>query len=178
MAEVNNRLAHPSLIRKFFDLVNVAYAPAVRHGGAVQSRSTLDPALAPLLNLSSPALVMDEEAESGGLWRGPPSPLPRRQGTTAALLRPVDRSAKAFQKNDTIDLLLIAVRPGSSGDGRQRRDPQQGDEGLHGDGDSVRNTSCWKPNAERCRASGRTCIEQHSAAAAFVKHLQTGEGGC
>ena len=104
--EAKNRLAYLPLLKPFFELVNVAYAPlyGTVELGERQIRK-YSAKFAPLINPNTTCFVMDEKNRLDGRAEGVPEE--RHRGSAA------DR------------------RPsGLSEEGRQRRYPQQGHEGL------------------------------------------------
>ena len=108
-----SRLSYGPILKKFFELVNVAYAPL--YGTVELSDEQIAryaAKFAPLVNPNLTCFVMDEEENLVALGVAAPSiakALKKSRGRIfpfgwAGLLH-------AFLKNDTIDLLLIAVRP-------------------------------------------------------------------
>ena len=106
-------LGYLPLLKKFFQLVNVAYAPL--YGTVELSEKQIEKyasKFAPLINPKLSCFVMDENENMVALGVGAPSmsdALKKHDGK----LFPfgwVD-ILKSFRKNDTIDLLLIAVHP-------------------------------------------------------------------
>ncbi|MBQ9392516.1 MAG: GNAT family N-acetyltransferase [Oscillospiraceae bacterium] len=113
------RLDYLPLLGRFFKLVNTAYAPL--YGTVELSDEQIRRyagKFAPLLNPKLTCFVMDENDEMVAMGVGAPS-------IAAALQRSRGRYLpfgwlgllKAFVKNDTIDLLLIAVDPKYQGKG-------------------------------------------------------------
>lgn len=108
-----SRLSYGPILKKFFELINVAYAPLY---GTVELSdeqiSRYAAKFAPLVNPNLTCFVMDEDDNLVALGVAAPSiakALKKSRGRIfpfgwAGLLH-------AFVKNDTIDLLLIAVRP-------------------------------------------------------------------
>ena len=106
-------LEYPPLIRKVFELVNVAYAPL--YGTVELSDDQIRKyagKFAPLVKPELTCFVMDENDDLVAFGVAAPS--------IAAALKKHDGRLfptgwadvlKAFHRNDTIDLLLIAVRP-------------------------------------------------------------------
>lgn len=111
--QVRSRLEYPPLIRKVFELVNVAYAPL--YGTVELSDDQIRKyagKFAPLVKPELTCFVMDENDDLVAFGVAAPS--------IAAALKKHDGRLfptgwadvlKAFHRNDTIDLLLIAVRP-------------------------------------------------------------------
>ena len=111
--QVRSRLEYPPLIRKVFELVNVAYAPL--YGTVELSDDQIRKyagKFAPLIRPELTCFVMDENDDLVAFGVAAPS--------IAAALKKHDGRLfptgwadvlKAFHRNDTIDLLLIAVRP-------------------------------------------------------------------
>ena len=108
-----SRLSYGPILKKFFELVNVAYAPLY---GTVELSdeqiSRYAAKFAPLVNPNLTCFVFDEEENLVALGVAAPSiakALKKSRGRIfpfgwAGLLH-------AFLKNDTVDLLLIAVHP-------------------------------------------------------------------
>lgn len=107
------RLSYFPILHKFFELVNVAYAPL--YGTVELSTEQISRyagKFAPLINPHLTCFVMDRDENLVALGVAAPSiakALKKSRGRLfpfgwAGLLR-------AFVKNDTIDLLLVAVRP-------------------------------------------------------------------
>lgn len=108
-----SRLSYIPILKKFFELVNVAYAPLY---GTVELSdeqiSRYAAKFAPLVNPNLTCFVFDEHENLVALGVAAPSiaeALKKSRGRIfpfgwLGLLH-------AFSKNDTIDLLLIAVRP-------------------------------------------------------------------
>lgn len=108
-----SRLSYIPILKKFFELVNVAYAPLY---GTVELSdeqiSRYAAKFAPLVNPNLTCFVFDENENLVALGVAAPSiaeALKKSRGRILpfgwlGLLR-------SFTKNDTIDLLLIAVRP-------------------------------------------------------------------
>ena len=111
--QVRSRLEYPPLIRKVFELVNVAYAPL--YGTVELSDDQIRKyagKFAPLIKPELTCFVMDENDDLVAFGVAAPS--------IAAAMKKHDGRLfptgwadvlKAFHRNDTIDLLLIAVRP-------------------------------------------------------------------
>lgn len=108
-----SRLSYFPILKKFFELVNVAYAPL--YGTVELSEEQIGryaSKFAPLVNPNLTCFVFDENENLVALGVAAPSiaeSLKKSRGRIfpfgwAGLLR-------SFVKNDTIDLLLIAVRP-------------------------------------------------------------------
>lgn len=113
------RLSYFPILDKFFDLVNVAYSPL--YGTVELSPKQIKRyagKFGPLLNPKLTCFIMDENEEMVAMGVGAPSiasALQKSRGRYfpfgwAGLL-------KSFVKNDTIDLLLIAVNPKYQGKG-------------------------------------------------------------
>ena len=108
-----SRLSYFPILKKFFELVNVAYAPL--YGTVELSEEQISryaSKFAPLVNPNLTCFVFDENENLVALGVAAPSiaeALKKSRGRIfpfgwAGLLR-------SFVKNDTVDLLLIAVRP-------------------------------------------------------------------
>jgi len=118
-AEVKNRLEYPGLVRKFFALVNVAYAPL--YGTVELSQEQINRyarKFAPLINPKLTCFVMDEKEDLVAFGVGAPS-IAKALKKHSGRLFPTGwiDLLRAFHKNDTIDLLLIGVRPDHQGMG-------------------------------------------------------------
>ena len=111
--EAKNRLAYLPLLKPFFELVNVAYAPlyGTVELGERQIRK-YSAKFAPLINPNTTCFVMDEQNNMVAFGVGAPSLAAALQKNRGRLMPTgwVD-VLKAFRKNDTVDLLLIAVHP-------------------------------------------------------------------
>lgn len=113
IVEPKNRLAYLPLLKPFFDLVNVAYAPLY---GTVelteQQIKKYSSKFAPLINPNTPCFVMDKNDRMIAFGVGAPSLATAMQKHRGRLFPTgwID-VLKAFRKNDTVDLLLIAVHP-------------------------------------------------------------------
>ena len=113
IVEPKNRLAYLPLLKPFFDLVNVAYAPLY---GTVdlteQQIRKYSAKFAPLINPNTTCFVMDKNDQMIAFGVGAPSLAAAMQKHRGRLFPTgwID-VLKAFRKNDTVDLLLIAVHP-------------------------------------------------------------------
>ena len=113
IVEPKNRLADLPLLKPFFDLVNVAYAPLY---GTVdlteQQIRKYSAKFAPLINPNTTCFVMDKNDQMIAFGVGAPSLAAAMQKHRGRLFPTgwID-VLKAFRKNDTVDLLLIAVHP-------------------------------------------------------------------
>lgn len=113
IVEPKNRLAYLPLLKPFFDLVNVAYAPLY---GTVelteQQIKKYSSKFAPLINPNTTCFVMDKNDRMIAFGVGAPSLATALQKHRGRLFPTgwID-VLKAFRKNDTVDLLLIAVHP-------------------------------------------------------------------
>ena len=113
IVEPKNRLAYLPLLKPFFDLVNVAYAPLF---GTVeltaQQIKKYSSKFAPLINPNTTCFVMDKNDRMIAFGVGAPSLATAMQKHRGRLFPTgwID-VLKAFRKNDTVDLLLIAVHP-------------------------------------------------------------------
>ena len=112
-AEAKTRLSYIPLLPAFFELVNICYAPL--YGTVELSESQIKKyasKFAPLINPNLTCFVMNEKNEMIGMGVAAPS--------MADALKKNDGKyfpfgwfdiLRSFGRNDTIDLLLIAVRP-------------------------------------------------------------------
>ena len=113
IVEPKNRLAYLPLLKPFFDLVNVAYAPLY---GTVelteQQIKKYSSKFAPLINPNTTCFVMDKNDRMIAFGVGAPSLATALQKHRGRLFPTgwID-VLKAFRKNDTVDLLLSAVHP-------------------------------------------------------------------
>lgn len=113
IVEPKNRLAYLPLLKPFFDLVNVAYAPLY---GTVelteQQIKKYSSKFAPLINPNTTCFVMDKNDRMIAFGVGALSLATALQKHRGRLFPTgwID-VLKAFRKNDTVDLLLIAVHP-------------------------------------------------------------------
>ena len=111
--EAKNRLSYLPLLKPFFELVNVAYAPLY---GTVELTDRqikkYSSKFAPLINPHTTCFVMDEQNNMIAFGVGAPSLASALQKHRGRLMPTgwID-VLKSFRKNDTVDLLLIAVHP-------------------------------------------------------------------
>ena len=111
--KVRSRLQYPALLKKVFALINEAYAPL--YGTVELSDEQVRKyasKFAPLINPKLTCFVMDEQDNLVAFGVSAPSIATALQKSRGRLF-PTGWAdvLKAFSKNDTIDLLLIAVRP-------------------------------------------------------------------
>lgn len=111
--KVRSRLQYPGLLKKVFALINEAYAPL--YGTVELSDEQVRKyasKFAPLINPKLTCFVMDKEDNLVAFGVSAPSIASALQKSRGRLL-PTGWAGvlKSFNKNDTIDLLLIAVRP-------------------------------------------------------------------
>ena len=107
------RLSYIPILKKFFELVNVAYAPL--YGTVELSNEQISryaAKFAPLVNPNLTCFVMDKDENLVALGVAAPSIAKALKKSRGRLL-PFGWAGllHAFVKNDTLDLLLIAVRP-------------------------------------------------------------------
>lgn len=117
--KVHTRLGYFPLLKPFFHLVNEAYAPL--YGTVDLSPEQIKKysmKFAPLINPKLTCFVMNEQNELVAFGVSAPSIAEALKKSRGRLL-PTGwvRVLHAFRKNDTIDLLLIAVRPDLQGKG-------------------------------------------------------------
>lgn len=117
--KVHTRLGYFPLLKPFFHLVNEAYAPL--YGTVELSPEQIKKysmKFAPLINPKLACFVMNEQNELVAFGVSAPSIAEALKKSRGRLL-PTGwvRVLHAFRKNDTIDLLLIAVRPDLQGKG-------------------------------------------------------------
>lgn len=108
-----SRLAYLPLLKPFFDLVNVAYAPLYGTVDLTDEQiKKYASKFAPLINPHTTCFVMDKDDRMVAFGVGAPSLATAMQKHRGRLFPTgwVD-VLKSFRKNDTIDLLLIAVHP-------------------------------------------------------------------
>ena len=113
IVEPKSRLAYLPLLKPFFDLVNVAYAPLYGTVDLTDEQiKKYASKFAPLINPHTTCFVMDKNDQMVAFGVGAPSLATAMQKHRGRLFPTgwVD-VLKSFRKNDTIDLLLIAVRP-------------------------------------------------------------------
>lgn len=108
-----SRLSYIPILKKFFELVNVAYAPL--YGTVELSNEQISryaAKFAPLVNPNLTCFVFDEDENLVALGVAAPSIAKALKKSRGRLL-PFGWAGllHAFLKNDTIDLLLIAVHP-------------------------------------------------------------------
>ena len=108
-----SRLSYLPILKKFFELVNVAYAPL--YGTVELSNEQISryaAKFAPLVNPNLTCFVFDEHENLVALGVAAPS-ISEALKKSRGRLFPFGWIGllHAFSKNDTIDLLLIAVRP-------------------------------------------------------------------
>ena len=111
--QVTTRLGYIPVMRKFFQLVNTCYAPLY---GTVELSdrqiSRYAAKFAPLINPKLACFVMNEQNEMVAMGVAAPSIASALQKSRGKYF-PMGWTdlLRSFLKNDTIDLLLIAVRP-------------------------------------------------------------------
>ena len=113
IVEPKSRLAYLPLLKPFFDLVNVAYAPLYGTVDLTDEQiKKYASKFAPLINPHTTCFVMDKNDRMVAFGVGAPSLATAMQKHRGRLFPTgwVD-VLKSFRKNDTIDLLLIAVHP-------------------------------------------------------------------
>ena len=113
IVEPKNRLAYLPLLKPFFDLVNVAYAPLYGTVDLTDEQiKKYASKFAPLINPHTTCFVMDKNDQMVAFGVGAPSLATALQKHRGRLFPTgwID-VLKAFRKNDTVDLLLIAVHP-------------------------------------------------------------------
>lgn len=113
IVEPKSRLAYLPLLKPFFDLVNVAYAPLYGTVDLTDEQiKKYASKFAPLINPHTTCFVMDKNDQMVAFGVGAPSLATAMQKHRGRLFPTgwVD-VLKSFRKNDTIDLLLIAVHP-------------------------------------------------------------------
>lgn len=108
-----SRLSYIPILKKFFELINVAYAPL--YGTVELSNEQISryaAKFAPLVNPNLTCFVFDEDENLVALGVAAPSIAKALKKSRGRLL-PFGWAGllHAFLKNDTIDLLLIAVHP-------------------------------------------------------------------
>ena len=111
--KARNRLSYLPLLKPFFELVNLAYAPLYSTVDlSEQQVRKYSAKFAPLINPNTTCFVMDEENRMVAFGVGAPSLASAMQKHRGRLFPTgwVD-VLKAFRRNDTVDLLLIAVHP-------------------------------------------------------------------
>lgn len=107
------RLSYIPILKKFFELVNVAYAPL--YGTVELSNEQISryaAKFAPLVNPNLTCFVMDKDENLVALGVAAPS-IAKALKKSRGRIFPFGWTGllHAFVKNDTLDLLLIAVRP-------------------------------------------------------------------
>jgi len=111
--EAKSRLSYLPLLKPFFELVNLAYAPlyGTVELGERQIRK-YSAKFAPLINPNTTCFVMDENDRMVAFGVGAPSLASALQKHRGRLMPTgwID-VLKSFRRNDTVDLLLIAVHP-------------------------------------------------------------------
>ena len=113
IVEPKSRLAYLPLLKPFFDLVNVAYAPLYSTVDLTDEQiKKYASKFAPLINPHTTCFVMDKNDRMVAFGVGAPSLATAMQKHRGRLFPTgwVD-VLKSFRKNDTVDLLLIAVHP-------------------------------------------------------------------
>ncbi len=119
VAVTRNRLAYKPLIKQVFALVNEAYSPL--YGTVDLNDEQIDKYCNKFIPLISPdcsCFVLDEQGELVAMGVGAPS-MARAMQKSRGRLFPFGWMGvlRSLRKNDTIDLLLIAVRPDLQGAG-------------------------------------------------------------
>ena len=169
-----SRLSYGPILKKFFELVNVAYAPL--YGTVELSDEQIAryaAKFAPLVNPNLTCFVFDEEENLVALGVAAPSiakALKKSRGRIfpfgwAGLLH-------AFLKNDTIDLLLIAVRPDLQSKGVNAIVMNKIMQGCHKMGITHAETGPTLELNDKVLAQWKTFdIEQHKRRRCFKKKI-------
>ncbi len=168
------RLDYFALFDRFFRLINVAYAPlygTVELSEAQIRRYALK--FGPLLNPKLTCFVMDQEENIVALGVGAPSIAAALQKSRGRLM-PFGWIGllRSFMKNDTIDLLLIAVDPKYQGKGVNAAVINKVLHGCVSMGITHAETGPMLESNEKVQDQWKgTELEQHKRRRCFIKKL-------
>ena len=171
---VRTRLDYFPLLKPFFQLVNEAYAPLY---GTVdltpEQIKKYSMKFAPLINPQLTCFVMNEQNELVAFGVSAPS-IAEAMKKSQGRLFPTGwvRVLHAFRKNDTIDLLLIAVRPDLQGKGVNAIILSEVMEGCRKMGIHYAETGPMLEENEKVQTQWQNfSLEQHKRRRCFIKEL-------
>lgn len=174
------RLDYFPLLKPFFQLVNEAYAPLY---GTVdltpEQIKKYSMKFAPLINPQLTCFVMNEQNELVAFGVSAPS-IAEAMKKSRGRLFPTGwvRVLHAFRKNDTIDLLLIAVRPDLQGKGVNAIILSEVMEGCRKMGIRYAETGPMLEENEKVQTQWQNfSLEQHKRRRCWVKELNAVPAG-
>ena len=177
---VRTRLDYFPLLKPFFQLVNEAYAPLY---GTVdltpEQIKKYSMKFAPLINPQLTCFVMNEQNELVAFGVSAPS-IAEAMKKSQGRLFPTGwvRVLHAFRKNDTIDLLLIAVRPDLQGKGVNAIILSEVMEGCRKMGIRYAETGPMLEENEKVQTQWQNfSLEQHKRRRCWVKELNAVPAG-
>lgn len=177
---VRIRLDYFPLLKPFFQLVNEAYAPLY---GTVdltpEQIKKYSMKFAPLINPQLTCFVMNEQNELVAFGVSAPS-IAEAMKKSRGRLFPTGwvRVLHAFRKNDTIDLLLIAVRPDLQGKGVNAIILSEVMEGCRKMGIHYAETGPMLEENEKVQTQWQNFpLEQHKRRRCWVKELNAVPAG-
>ena len=177
---VRTRLDYFPLLKPFFQLVNEAYAPLY---GTVdltpEQIKKYSMKFAPLINPQLTCFVMNEQNELVAFGVSAPS-IAEAMKKSRGRLFPTGwvRVLHAFRKNDTIDLLLIAVRPDLQGKGVNAIILSEVMEGCRKMGIHYAETGPMLEENEKVQTQWQNFpLEQHKRRRCWVKELNAVPAG-
>ena len=177
---VRTRLDYFPLLKPFFQLVNEAYAPLY---GTVdltpEQIKKYSMKFAPLINPQLTCFVMNEQNELVAFGVSAPS-IAEAMKKSRGRLFPTGwvRVLHAFRKNDTIDLLLIAVRPDLQGKGVNAIILSEVMEGCRKMGIHYAETGPMLEENEKVQSQWQNFpLEQHKRRRCWVKELNAVPAG-
>lgn len=177
---VRTRLDYFPLLKPFFQLVNEAYAPLY---GTVdltpEQIKKYSMKFAPLINPRLTCFVMNEQNELVAFGVSAPS-IAEAMKKSRGRLFPTGwvRVLHAFRKNDTIDLLLIAVRPDLQGKGVNAIILSEVMEGCRKMGIRYAETGPMLEENEKVQTQWQNFpLEQHKRRRCWVKELNAVPAG-
>ena len=177
---VRTRLDYFPLLKPFFQLVNEAYAPLY---GTVdltpEQIKKYSMKFAPLINPQLTCFVMNEQNELVAFGVSAPS-IAEAMKKSRGRLFPTGwvRVLHAFRKNDTIDLLLIAVRPDLQGKGVNAIILSEVMEGCRKMGIRYAETGPMLEENEKVQTQWQNfSLEQHKRRRCWVKELNAVPAG-
>lgn len=177
---VRTRLDYFPLLKPFFQLVNEAYAPLY---GTVdltpEQIKKYSMKFAPLINPQLTCFVMNEQNELVAFGVSAPS-IAEAMKKSRGRLFPTGwvRVLHAFRKNDTIDLLLIAMRPDLQGKGVNAIILSEVMEGCRKMGIHYAETGPMLEENEKVQTQWQNFpLEQHKRRRCWVKELNAVPAG-
>lgn len=177
---VRTRLDYFPLLKPFFQLVNEAYAPLY---GTVdltpEQIKKYSMKFAPLINPQLTCFVMNEQNELVAFGVSAPS-IAEAMKKSRGRLFPTGwvRVLHAFRKNDTIDLLLISVRPDQQGKGVNAIILSEVMEGCRKMGIRYAETGPMLEENEKVQTQWQNfSLEQHKRRRCWVKELNAVPAG-